>query len=371
MRVVIRNRFTLQKILKSPKRKNACSRGFVRRACGKMRLTFLVWLLPTAIASADLTISTTPGMTWNYNMTQEVGQGLRLSDLKADVDGKFRATVAYRLDGTQKVDDKDFLKFEMHRAGVITNTDLITVDKRGVVCVARIDLNGQIVKLDPPQILVAAPLQTGTTWEFNGEISHSKVHQHYEIIGEEDVEVPAGKFHAFHIRGKQKSPGAMTIDRWFVNGTGIVKDVTETRTETDELLRRISLELKESPKIAARPEIKSVEGTKRLNATLVKQPMGKAMVNFAADTPKIYARWQGHGLRNQAKIRAVWIAENMGDDAPPDYKADEATTTATAPDSHGVFTLSRPDNGWTRGEYRVEFYVDDALVDTVKITITK
>ena len=100
MRVVIRNRFTLQKILKSPKRKNAFSCGFVRHACGKMRLTFLVWLLPAAIASADLTISTTPGMTWNYNMTQELGQGLRLSDLKADVDGKFRAAVTYRLDGT-------------------------------------------------------------------------------------------------------------------------------------------------------------------------------------------------------------------------------------------------------------------------------
>ena len=335
---------------------------------------FLVSLLSTlTIGSsfAEPIIPTEPGMSWNYKMTQELGEGLRLSDLKADVDGKFRAAVTYRLDGTQKVDDKDLLKFEMHRAGVITNTDLITVDKRGVVCVARIDLNGQIVKLDPPQILVAAPLRTGTMWEFNGEISHSKVHQHYEIIGEEDVKVPAGKFHAFHIHGKQTSPGAMTIDRWFVNGTGIVKDVTETRTETDELLRRISLELKESPKIAARPEVKAVEGTKKLSATLAKQPMGQSMVDFAADTPKIYARWQGHGLRNQAKIRAVWIAENMGDDAPPDYKADEATTTATAPDSHGIFTLSRPDNGWVRGDYRVEFYVDDALVDTVKVTIAK
>ncbi len=335
---------------------------------------FLVSLLSTlTIGSsfAEPIIPTEPGMSWNYKMTQELGEGLRLSDLKADVDGKFRAAVTYRLDGTQKVDDKDLLKFEMHRAGVITNTDLITVDKRGVVCVARIDLNGQIVKLDPPQILVAAPLRTGTMWEFNGEISHSKVHQHYEIIGEEDVKVPAGKFHAFHIRGKQKSPGAMTIDRWFVNGTGIVKDVTETRTETNELLRRISLELNGSPKITARPEVKAVEGTKKLSATLAKQPMGQSMVDFAADTPKIYARWQGHGLRNQAKIRAVWIAENMGDDAPPDYKADEATTTATAPDSHGIFTLSRPDNGWVRGDYRVEFYVDDALVDTVKVTIAK
>jgi hypothetical protein len=324
-----------------------------------------------SIFAGELSISTIPGMSWNYNMTQELGQGVKFSDLNTDADGKFRARVIYRLDGTEKLDGKDLLKFEMHRAGVITNTDLITVDTRGIVCLARVDLKGEVVRLDPPQIIVGAPLQGGTSWDFDDGIGGSKVHQHYQIIGEEEVQVPAGRFRAFHIHGDQTSPTSMTINRWFVNGTGIVKDVTETWAESGQLLRRISLELNEPVKTTARPAVKRFEEPKKLSASLGKQAVGQTAVNFTSDTPKIYARWQGHALRDQAKIRAVWIAENIAEDLPPDYTVDQATTIATAPDSHGVFKLSRPDDGWTPGNYRVEFYVDEALTDTVKMTIAK
>jgi hypothetical protein len=57
--------------------------------------------------------------------------------------------------------------------------------------------------------------------------------------------------------------------------------------------------------------------------------------------------------------------------APPDYVVDEANATATAPDAHGVFTVGRPQGGWTPGIYRVEFYVDGALADAVKLKIVK
>jgi hypothetical protein len=39
--------------------------------------------------------------------------------------------------------------------------------------------------------------------------------------------------------------------------------------------------------------------------------------------------------------------------------------------SCGVFTLSKPDEGWAPGAYRVEFYVDDELSETVKLKIKK
>jgi hypothetical protein len=376
MRVVIRNRSTLREVLEFPKLKNRPIGATLSRRPRKMVMVLISLFSPvaTAFPSAELTISTTPGMSWNYNMTQELGAGVRFSGFKSDANGKSRAAVTYRIDGTEKVDGKDLLKFEMHRAGVVTNTDLITVDARGLVCMARINLDGEIVKVDPAQIIVGVPLQPGTNWEFKGAIGKSKVYQHYEIIGEEEVEVPAGKFRAFHIHGEQTSPTSMIIDRWFVNGSGIVKDVTETRRRTDgtdKLLRRISLELKEPPKVTARPAVKRVEGAKKLTATVGKKPIGEALANFTADTPKIYARWQGHDLRDQAKVRAVWIAENMADDAPPDYTVDDATVTVTAPDSHGIFTLARPEGGWTPGDYRIEFYVDGALADTVKLKISK
>src|SRR5947207_4391051 len=154
----------------------------------------------------------------------------------------------------------------------------------------------------------------------------------------------------------------MTIDRWFVNEVGIVKDVTETRMPDGDLLRRISLELKEKPKIAPRPEAKPVEPAKKLFASVGKAPLGEATNKFEPDTPKIYARWQGHNLRDKAKIRAVWIAENIGDIAPPNFTIDEASTVANGRESSGTFTLSRPDEGWAPGDYRVEFYLEDELV---------
>jgi hypothetical protein len=113
------------------------------------------------------------------------------------------------------------------------------------------------------------------------------------------------------------------------------------------------------------------DGSAKLIISLTSEPMGKPGSKFYADTPNIYARWEGHGLRDQAKIRAVWIAENIGDVAPSNYTIDEATATAPAADARGVFVLSRPEGGWAPGDYRVEFSVDDELIETVKLKIAK
>ena len=179
---------------------------------------------------------TADGTSWRYNMTEEIGKGLKIPDAKPDADGKIRLRVLYRINGTENVDGKDLLKFEMHRAGVITNTDLLTVDDHGIVCRARINLDGELVKFDSPQTMIAAPLKKGASWDFNGKAGEASVRQHYEVVGEEDIRVPAGNFHAFRIYGEQTSPSRMTIDRWFAIGVGIVKDVTAMRAANGDLL---------------------------------------------------------------------------------------------------------------------------------------
>ena len=328
-------------------------------------------VVPLVCAIADPIIPTAPGTAWRYNMTEEVGKGLTVSDVKPDADGKIRLPVLYRVEGTENVDGKELLKFEMHRAGVITRSDLLTVDEHGIICWAQTTVDGEFVKFSPPQTMIAMPLKQGANWSFDGQVGDLKVHQHYEVTGEEDIEVPAGEFQAFRIRGEQTSPSPMTIDRWFATGTGIVKDVTTMRASNGDLLQRISLELAERPKIANRPEVKLGAAPKKLSVSLAKEQFGKATTTFSSDTPQIYVRWQGQRLRKGAKVRAVWIAENIGEDAPPDYKADEASAIAESPTAHGVFTLSRPDDGWALGDYRAEFYVDDVLVETVKLKIVK
>ena len=327
--------------------------------------------VPLGFVSAAELIPTELGTGWRYDMTQEVGKGLRVPDSKMDADEKIRRPVLYRIAGIENVDGKELLKFEMHRAGVVTNTDLLTVEEHGIICSARINVDGEMIKFSPPQTMIATPLKRGTSWTFDGQAGDMKVHQHYDVTGEEDVEVPAGEFHAFRIHGEQTSPSPMTIDRWFVTGTGIVKDVTTMRDASGALLERISLELMERPKILDRPEVNVEAAPKKLSVSVAKERFGKPTTTFSSDTPQIYVRWKGDRLRKGAKVRADWIAENIGDDAPADYGVDEASTIADGPTAHGTFTLSRPDDGWAPGDYRAEFYVDDVLVDTVKLKIVK
>src|SRR5262249_3305502 len=338
--------------------------NFVRNLC------VAAWCFGLSSIFAAHVIPTAPGTTWRYNMTEEIGKGLDISNLKADADGKIRMPVLYRLEGTENVDGKDLLKFEMHRAGTITNTDLLSVDDHGIVCWARINLDGQLVKLSPPQTMIAALLKQGAAWNFNGKGVDMKVQQHYDVVGEEKIDVPAGKFQAFRIHAEQTAPNRMTIDRWFAPGVGIVKDVTTMQDAKGDLLQRISLELAEGPKIVERPEVKSNAAPKQLAVSLAKDRFGKSTTTFSSNTPEIYARWQGQRLRQGANVKAVWIAEDIGEDFPQDYKVDEASAVAETPTARGSFTLARPEDGWMPGDYRVEFYVDNVLVDTVKMKIT-
>ena len=337
----------------------------------KIALLLLAAVPLSFVSAGEELIPTAPGTGWRYKMTEEPGKGLRIPNSKTDATGAVRVSVLYRIAGTENIDGKELLKFEMHRAGVVTNTDLLSIDEHGIVCPARINLDGELIKLNPPQTIVATPMKRGVNWKFDGQIGDIKVHQHYEVAEENDIEVPAGEFHAFHIHGEQTSPSRMTIDRWFAIGTGTVKDVTTMRDSRGDLLELISLELMERPRIVERPEVKSAGAPKKISVDLAKQRLGVATTTFSSDTPQIYARWHGDRLRKGAKVRAVWIAENIGEDFPRDYKVDEATAITEGPVAHGAFTLSRPEDGWALGDYHVEFYVDDVLVNTVKLKIVK
>jgi hypothetical protein len=232
-----------------------------------------------------------------------------------------------------------------------------------------VNLDGELVKFSPPQTMIAAPLKKGASWNFDGHAGELKVQQHYDVAGEEKIELPAGKFQAFRIHGEQTTPNRMTIDRWFAPGVGIVKDVTTMQDAKGDLLQRISLELAEAPKIVERPEVKSDAAPKRLAVSLAKDRFGKPTTAFTSNTPEIYARWQGQRLRQGANVKAVWIAEDIGEDFPQDYKIDEASAVAVSPTARGAFTLARPEDGWMPGDYRVEFYVDGVLVEAVKMKI--
>src|SRR5205085_7488727 len=128
---------------------------------------------------------------------------------------------------------------------------------------------------------------------YDGTISDMKVHQTYSIAAEEDVQVPAGKFHAFRVHVEQTAGGpAIAVDRWFVPDVGFVKDETTMKFPNGDLLQHILLELKTPPKIAARPEVKAAAVPKRISVGLARELAGEVTTSFTSEIPKIYARWQ-------------------------------------------------------------------------------
>jgi hypothetical protein len=329
---------------------------------------FVLMLMPCICGAAELPLlPTTEGTTWNYDLVREKPSvDLDLTEPNEEE----HLAVTYRLGGNEKVDNKDLQRLEIYRGDTLDSVDLIAVEESGISCPARVDSEGAMTKLMPPQIMLATPLKTGTKWNFDGTIAKTKVNQRYEIAGEEDVDLPAGKFHAWRIHCEQTSPTAATIDRWFVPGTGFVKVETVVKAPSGGVLQKSSLKLKEPPKIVAAPEKKPAPNPEKLSAGVSSEPKGEFKAEFKSDTPAIYARWRGRGLPDQAKIRAVLVAENVAD-VSADSQIDETSAVAPTPNSVGTFTLSKPEQGWAMGDYRVEFFLDDEPAKTVKFKVSK
>lgn len=188
---------------------------------------------------------------------------------------------------------------------------------------------------------------------------------------------------------------SVTQDRWFVAGVGFVRETTVVRGPTGGLLQKTSLELQKPPEVIAPPppsptptvpppaptstppmrgpavETDPASSGKRLSVEVSTDPTGGSKSEFKSDAASIYVRWRGRGLPEGARVRVAWIAEDVGDLVEPNFVVDETESVAPAPDATARFTLGRPPDGWAEGKYRVEFYVNDELEETVRITIVK
>lgn len=359
------------------------------------RLFLAVELLLAAVSvRADPLLPTAEGTSWEYDSTETLTGAAPV-----------HSVVTVRA-GKQLLDGKEVVKFETISGNVVSKTELVSVDENGIACLARSGKNGKITKLNPPEPIIAAPLKVGVAWELESEVAGIKVHQHVIVVAEEGVTVPAGKFKAFHLQCEDASLMSIKLDRWFVPGTGFVKETTVVRGPG--VMQRVTLELNQvtevlskpvvipstaapkpaqqqpdsSPKSAAAlasaatpsepvasPGEKSAAPSKKLTVEVSGEPAGGLKTEFQSDVANIYVRWHGHDLPESARIRVAWVAEDVGDLVEPNFIVDETETVAAAPNASARFTLGRPPDGWAEGKYRVEFYVDDVPVETVRVRI--
>jgi hypothetical protein len=106
-----------------------------------------------------------------------------------------------------------------------------------------------------------------------------------------------------------------------------------------------------------------------VQAMIAKDSDTKPTDVFSPNVPKLYAFFRSTGTVKGDKLRFVWIAEDVGTAAPLDTKIDEAELAADSDNFNGAASLTKPDKGWPPGKYRVDIYLGDDLITSVKFTI--
>lgn len=312
-----------------------------------MRTVLAVFTCSIVSAFGQWPFPTAEGTTWEYSLTRDLDESpLNLTRrVVKNESGSLRIDTT--IDG-----ENNFSQLLQNQAGQI----LAIANRVG---------DNESTALDPPATVFPGKFEGGESWNFRGEIAGVPLQLPLKILQNEEVEVPAGKFHAWHIRGEDQAGFSTVVDEWFVPDLGSVKETITQRSPSGDLLTRNTLELVHAPKTAASAAAKPLE------ASVSTSTAGEPMEHISPGALQIIARWRVHGVRVGTKIRAAWVAEDVGSLAEPEYKVDEATAIATTPDAVGTFTLSRPPDGWAEGRYRVDFYLGDSLADSVKLTIAQ
>jgi hypothetical protein len=94
----------------------------------------------------------------------------------------------------------------------------------------------------------------------------------------------------------------------------------------------------------------------------------KATTEFTSDVPRIVGAFQVEDVSVKTNVKGVWVAEDSGDVAPPNYEIAEKILTIS--DSSPVtFSLSKPTKGWPTGKYRLDVYINDKLAKSVAFNI--
>ena len=110
-------------------------------------------------------------------------------------------------------------------------------------------------------------------------------------------------------------------------------------------------------------------GDIKVRAIVTSGPGEDPVTTFPPDTPKVFATFKSKGAQKGDKVRALWIAEDVGEAAPPNSKVFETTGDLDSDTDTGMFSISQPKNGWPPGKYRVEIYANDKLAATVNYRI--
>jgi hypothetical protein len=150
------------------------------------------------------------GDSWTYRNTEEGGYTLKVLSEEPQQGGPTRYVVEL-LPGT-----KILKTFSKTKGWVLLHGESYP------------EHEGLQAAYEPPKQYLPNPLVRGQKWEWFGkdptQVEHRESHQ---VVGFENVTVPAGKFHAAKIVSEITGASApMTRTTWYAAGVGLVKSTT-------------------------------------------------------------------------------------------------------------------------------------------------
>ncbi|MFQ5793654.1 MAG: hypothetical protein ACE5JP_01220 [Candidatus Bipolaricaulia bacterium] len=120
--------------------------------------------------------------------------------------------------------------------GTLVQREYYFIEAHRIYAYAREYPSGLLL-LDPPEPMFDFPLAVGKVWNWIGRIgSFFEADIDFKVLREEVIEVPAGRFKTMRIRisGEASDGSNTTTTRWFAEGVGMVKEVSEVVSRTGE-----------------------------------------------------------------------------------------------------------------------------------------
>ncbi len=138
----------------------------------------------------------------------------------------------YTCEGTKTIDDVECIVIKRADKEECLGREYFGLTEEGIVMYGS-GFKDEDPELDfeNPRLVLKFGAKKGATWEAkDGDIALA-----FEHGGEEEVEVPAGKYKAVKIICRYKSSlGDSTLTEWYAKGVGLVKSLSVTKMEKEE-----------------------------------------------------------------------------------------------------------------------------------------
>jgi hypothetical protein len=209
-----------------------------------------------AAVPGQLDFPLAPKTKWTNHLHQEMGEGVHFGpQMSKFANGNsLDVSVITEIVGSDLINGEKYMRRESRMNGTLWQTEWLRQTANGLLLGKTMDAEGgDEVLIVPPEKLLSPTLNAGESWDWKAADA-SAVTQ-IKVVGQADVTVPAGSFHATEISydNTVEIEGGMITARqtsWFVSGVGYVKQDTETRLG-DHLLGHVVFTLEKFEPVAA------------------------------------------------------------------------------------------------------------------------